>query len=39
MHFKQLLPELRALRAGERNSNVIETLDYWIPLLEVGYRG
>jgi hypothetical protein len=38
IYFKAVLPELRALRATERNSKVIEALDYWIPLLEVGYR-
>jgi hypothetical protein len=37
-YFKDLLPELRASRSGERNGKVIEALDYWIPLLEVGYR-
>lgn len=36
--FKAMLPELRTLRSSERNSKVIESLDYWIPLLEVGYR-
>ncbi|MBW3597129.1 MAG: hypothetical protein KY475_07620 [Planctomycetes bacterium] len=36
--FKALLPELRTLRATERNSKVIQQLDYWIPLLEIGYR-
>jgi hypothetical protein len=35
---KELLPELRALRSGEQNGKVIQSLDYWIPLLEVGYR-
>jgi hypothetical protein len=38
IYFKDLLPELRALRSCERNDKVIECLDYWIPLLEVGYR-
>jgi hypothetical protein len=38
IYFKALLPELRALRASERNSKVIQAIDYWIPLLEVGYR-
>jgi hypothetical protein len=37
IYFKALLPELCALRAGERNGKVIQELDYWIPLLEVGY--
>ena len=26
------------LRAAERNDKVIQELDYWIPLLEMGYR-
>jgi hypothetical protein len=34
---RQFLPELRAMRTSERNSKVIRELDYWIPLLEVGY--
>ena len=38
IYFKDLLPELRALRSSERNDKVIRCLDYWIPLLEVGYR-
>jgi hypothetical protein len=38
IYFKTLLPELRVLRTTERNNKVIESLDYWIPLLEVGYR-
>ena len=36
--YKALLPELHSLRSSERNDKVIESLDYWIPLLEVGYR-
>jgi hypothetical protein len=36
--YKELLPDLRALRTSERNGKVIGSLDYWIPLLEVGYR-
>jgi len=38
IYFKALLPELRALRATERDRKVTQELDYWIPLLEVGYR-
>jgi hypothetical protein len=38
IYFKALLPELRALRASERNGKVIDALEYWMPLLEVGYR-
>jgi hypothetical protein len=38
IYFKDLLPELRALRSSERNDKVIRCLDYWVPLLEVGYR-
>ena len=38
IYFKALLPELRALRATERDDTVIQALDYWIPLLEVGHR-
>ena len=38
IYFKALLPELRALRTHELNGKVIDELDYWIPLLEVGYR-
>jgi hypothetical protein len=38
LYFKALLPELRALRAVEQNGRVSQELDYWIPLLEVGYR-
>jgi hypothetical protein len=38
IYFKDLLPELRGLRLSERNDKVIRELDYWIPLLEVGYR-
>jgi hypothetical protein len=38
LNFKCLLPELRSLRAVERNGKVIQELDYWIPLLEAGYR-
>jgi hypothetical protein len=37
-YFKALLPELRALRSTERDGKVMEALDYWLPLLEVGYR-
>jgi hypothetical protein len=37
LYFKALLPELHALRATERNARVMEELDYWIPLLELGY--
>jgi hypothetical protein len=36
--FKELLPELRALRLAEGNEKVIQRLDYWIPLLDMGYR-
>ncbi|MBD2073444.1 hypothetical protein H6F86_05995 [Phormidium sp. FACHB-592] len=38
VYLKDLLPELRTLRATERNVKVIESLDYWVPLLETGYR-
>lgn len=38
LYLKDLLPELRTLRSTERNIKVIESLDYWVPLLETGYR-
>jgi hypothetical protein len=36
--WKTMLPDLHALRARERTDKVIQSLDYWIPLLEAGYR-
>ena len=33
-----MLPDLRALRSREQGNKVIQSLDYWIPLLEAGYR-
>ena len=36
--FKTLLPELCALFAIERDKKVLHALNYWIPLLETGYR-
>ena len=38
IYLTHLLPELIALRSTERNDKVIQCLDYWIPLLEIGYR-
>jgi len=35
---KELLPELNVLRSNEKHEKVKQSLDYWIPLLEVGYR-
>ena len=35
---KTMLPELQSLRSDEQNEKVIQSLDYWIPLLENGYR-
>ena len=36
--WKAMLPELRTLRTGEQNNKVIQSLSYWIPLLEASYR-
>jgi hypothetical protein len=36
--FKPVLADLRALRSAEQNPKVIQALDFWIPLLETGYR-
>lgn len=36
--WKALLPELRTMRSREKNDKVIQSLTYWIPLLEAGYR-
>jgi hypothetical protein len=36
--LKSLLPELQAMRSTEQNQNVVKSLDYWIPLIEIGYR-
>ena len=39
MHsFRELLPDLRALHKAEQNLKVLATLEYWIPLLDDGYR-
>jgi hypothetical protein len=35
---KSVLADLRALRSTEQNRKVAESLDFWIPLLEAGYR-
>ncbi len=36
--FQPVLPDLRALRSTEGNAKVVQALDFWIPLLETGYR-
>jgi hypothetical protein len=36
--WKAMLPVLRTLRSREQTDKVIQTLSYWIPLLEAGYR-
>ena len=36
--YKWMLPALDALRSKDKNSKVVNSLDYWIPLLAVGYR-
>jgi hypothetical protein len=36
--YKGLLAELRALRSNEQNRKVIQSLDFWIPLLDAGYH-
>jgi hypothetical protein len=36
--WKTMLPDLHRLRSGDQSDNVIQSLDYWIPLLEAGYR-
>ncbi len=36
--LKTMLPDLHALRAREQTQKVIQSIDNWIPLLEVGYR-
>jgi hypothetical protein len=35
---KTMLPDLQTLRSREQSDPVIQSLDYWIPLLEAGYR-
>jgi hypothetical protein len=35
---KTMMPELHTLRSREPSDKVIQSLDYWIPLLEAGYR-
>lgn len=37
-YWKTMLPDLHALRAHERSDKVIQSMEYWIPLLEAGYR-
>ncbi|HUQ68692.1 MAG TPA: hypothetical protein VM165_04165, partial [Planctomycetaceae bacterium] len=36
--WKAMLLELRTLRSREQSDKVIQSLSYWIPLLETGYR-
>jgi hypothetical protein len=36
--WKTMLPDLHTLRAREQSDKVVRSLDYWIPLLEAGYR-
>lgn len=36
--WKTMLPELHAMRSLEQGDKVIQSLDYWIPLLEAGFR-
>jgi hypothetical protein len=36
--WKTMLPALHALRGHERTEKVIQEMEYWIPLLEAGYR-
>lgn len=36
--WKTMQPELHTLRSVEQSDKVIQSLDYWIPLLEAGYR-
>jgi hypothetical protein len=36
--WKTMLPDLQSLRSRERSDKVIQSLEYWIPLLEAGYR-
>ncbi len=36
--FQPVLPDLRALLSTEQNAKVLQALDFWIPLLETGYR-
>jgi hypothetical protein len=36
--WKTMLPELHALRSREQGDKVLQSLDYWIPLLEAGFR-
>jgi hypothetical protein len=35
---RTMLPDLHALRSREQSDEVIQSLDYWTPLLETGYR-
>jgi hypothetical protein len=36
--WKAMLPNLHTLRSHEKSDKVIQSMDYWIPLLEAGYR-
>jgi hypothetical protein len=36
--WKTMLPYMHTLRSHEQSDKVIQTMDYWIPLLEAGYR-
>jgi hypothetical protein len=36
--WKTMLPDLHTVRSREHCDKVIQSLDYWIPLLEAGYR-
>lgn len=38
LYVKELLPDLCALQATERDQKVIESLKYWIPAMEIGYH-
>ncbi len=36
--WKCMLPILREMRSRERDDKVIRSLEYWMPMLDVGYR-
>lgn len=38
LDWKAMLPGLHTLRSREQSDKVIQSLDYWIPLLEASYR-
>lgn len=37
-NWQTMMAELRTLRSHEQSDKVIQSLDYWMPLLEFGYR-